>query len=67
MKDKRNCHGTVGKSSLEQHFENPPSLLLSCEIYGALHLVQSGLMAGRLAGWQMKYSLISKFSKLDIG
>ena len=33
-------------------FVNPPPLLLSCEISGALHLVQLGLMAGWLAGWQ---------------
>ena len=32
-------------------FFNPLSLLLSCEISGALHLVQPGLMAGRLAGY----------------
>ena len=30
-------------------FVNPPPLSLSCEISGALHLVQPGLMAGRLA------------------
>ena len=33
-------------------FVNPPPLPLSCEISGALHLTQPGLMAGRLAGWQ---------------
>ena len=32
-------------------FVNPPPLPLSCEISGALHLVQPGLMAGRQAGW----------------
>ena len=32
-------------------FVNPPLLPLSCEISGALHLAQSNLMAGRLAGW----------------
>ena len=31
-------------------FINPPPLPLSCEISGALILVQSGLMAGRQAG-----------------
>ena len=36
-------------------FINPPPLPLLCEISGALHLVQQGLTAGRLAGWQMKY------------
>ena len=55
--DKRNSHGTVGKSSSEQHLLPLP---LSCKISGALHLVQPGLtaagwQAGRLAGWQMKY------------
>ena len=30
-------------------FVNPPPLPLSCEISGALHLAQPGLMAGRLA------------------
>ena len=39
-------------------FINPP-LPLSCEISGALHLAQPGLtagwLAGRLAGWLMKY------------
>ena len=37
-------------------FVNPPTLPLSCEISGALHLAQPGLMAGwqagRLAGRQ---------------
>ena len=31
-------------------FVNPPPLSLSCEISGALHLVQPGLTAGWLAG-----------------
>ena len=48
-------------------FINLPSLPLSCEISGALHLVQTGLTASRLAGWQMKYRLILKFSKLAVG
>ena len=37
-------------------FVNPPPLPLLCESSGALHLVQPGLtagrLAGRLAGWQ---------------
>ena len=33
-------------------FVNAPPLPLLCEISGALHLAQSGLMAGWLAGWQ---------------
>ena len=33
-------------------FVNPPPLPLSCEISGALHLAQLGLMAGSLAGRQ---------------
>ena len=36
-------------------FVNAPPLPLLCEISGALHLVQLGLMAGRLAGRQTKY------------
>ena len=32
-------------------FVNPPPLPLLCEISGALHLVQPGLMAGWQAGW----------------
>ena len=32
-------------------FVNPPLLPLLCESSGALHLAQSGLTAGRLAGW----------------
>ena len=31
-------------------FVNPPPLPLSCEICGALHLAQPGLIAGRQAG-----------------
>ena len=52
MKDKRNHHGAVGKSSSEQHFHfvNPPPLSLLCEISGGLHLAQPG-PAGWLAGW----------------
>ena len=46
MKDKRNCHGAVGKSSSEQHFRKLPLL---CESSGALHLAQLGLTAGRQA------------------
>ena len=49
MKDKRNCHGAVGKSSLEQLFVYPLPLPLLSEISGALHLVQLGLTAGRQA------------------
>ena len=48
-------------------FVNPPPLPLSCEISGALHLVQLGLTAGRLAGRLTKYRRISKFSKLAVG
>ena len=45
MKDKRNHHGAVGKSSSEQLFVNPLPLPLLCEISGALHLAQPGLTA----------------------
>ena len=44
-------------------FVNPLPLPLSCEISRALHLAQSGLMAG----WLMKYRRILKFSKLAVG
>ena len=44
-------------------FVNPPPLPLSCEISGALHLAQPGLMAD----WLTKYRRISKFSKLALG
>ena len=50
MKDKRNRHGTVGKSSSEQHFRKSATITFVCEISGALHLAQPGLMAGWLAG-----------------
>ena len=51
MKDKRNCHDTVGKSSLEQNFRKSIAIIrLLCEISGALHLAELDLMAGRLAG-----------------
>ena len=36
-------------------FVNPLPLPLSCEISGALHLAQPGLMAGRQAGWLANY------------
>ena len=36
---------------------------ISCEISGALHLAQLGLMAG----WLTKHRWISKFSKLAVG
>ena len=48
-------------------FVNLSPLPLSCEISGALHLAQPGLMAGWLAGWLTKYRQISKFSKLAVG
>ena len=47
-------------------FVNPPPLSLFCEISGALHLAQPGLTAGKQAGWQTKYRLISKISKLAV-
>ena len=33
-------------------FVNPPPLPLLCEISGALHLAEPGIMTGRLAGRQ---------------
>ena len=57
MKDKRNRHGTVDKSSSKQHFRKSATPLpLLCEISGALHLVQPSLAAGWLTGWQTKSS-----------
>ena len=47
MKDKRNRHGAVGISSLEQHFRKSAAITI---ISGALHLAQPGLTEGRLAG-----------------
>ena len=52
MKDKRNRHGTVDKSSLEQIFVNLLPLFLLCEIFGALHLAEPGLMVGRQAKYR---------------
>ena len=46
MKDKRNHHSAVGKSSSDNIFVNPSPLPLLCEISGALHLAQPGLTAG---------------------
>ena len=48
-------------------FVNPPPLPLLCEISGALHLAQPGLMAGRLADEIQVNFEISKFSKLAVG
>ena len=45
MKDKKNRHGAVGKSSSEQHFRKSAAITI---IAGALHLAQPGLTAG----WQ---------------
>ena len=47
-------------------FVNPPSLPFSCEISGALHLAQPGLMAGRQAGWQADEIQV-KFEIFKIG
>ena len=46
-------------------FINPPPLPLSCEISGALHLPQLGLMAGWLADKiQVNFEI---FKKLAVG
>ena len=50
MKDKRNRHGAVGKSSSNNSFINPMGLPLLCRICGVVHLVLPGLTAGWLAG-----------------
>ena len=50
MKDKRNRHMAHWANHLQNNiFVKPPPLLLLCEISVALHLVQLGLTAGRLA------------------
>ena len=54
-KDQTNRHGAVDKSSSEQHFRKSTTITLSCEISGALHLAQPGLMAGRQAEIQMNF------------
>ena len=52
MKDKRNRHGAVGKSSSEQHFLNPPPFPLLCGISGALYLARPSLTTAGQAGRQ---------------
>ena len=56
MKDKRNhlaCMAQWVNCLWNNIFVNPPSLRLSYEISGALHLAQSGLTAGkRRNGWE---------------
>ena len=47
-------------------FVNPPTLPLSCEISGALHLAQPGLTAGRLAG-RLADELQVNFENFKIG
>ena len=48
-------------------FVNPPPLPLSCEISGALHLAQPGLMAGWLAGRQASDKIQVDFEIFKIG
>ena len=68
MKDKRNRHGTVGKSSRNNIFVNPlPPLPLLCEISGALHLAQPGLMAGRLAVGRRNTGIQVNFKIFKVG
>ena len=47
-------------------FVNPPPLPLSCEISGALHLVEPGLTAGRQAGWLQADNLRVSFEILKL-
>ena len=49
-------------ASSEQHFRKSTAITLSCEISGALHLVQPGLTAGRL-----KDEIQVKFEIFKIG
>ena len=51
MKDKRNRHVQWVNRLRNNIFINPPPLPLLSKISGALHLEQTGLTAGRLAGW----------------
>ena len=46
-------------------FGNPPPLPLSCEVSGALHLVQPGLTAGRQAGRLASRRNTGKFRKFQ--
>ena len=46
-------------------FVNPPPLSLSCEISGALHLVQPGLTAGWQAGRLAGRRNTGKFQKFQ--
>ena len=44
-------HGAVDKDSAQQQFCKINLTWLSLLLNGDMHLVQSGLMAGRLADW----------------
>ena len=44
MKDERNHHGAVGKSSSEQHFRKSPTIIFSYCV--RLHLAQPSPTAG---------------------
>ena len=51
MMVKRKLGGTVNKSSADQEiYKSEAEEHILCEISGGLHLVESGLMAGRQAG-----------------
>ena len=56
MKDKRNRHGAVGKSSSEQHFRKSAAITLLCEISGALHSA-TGSQAGRHDEIQVNFEI----------
>ena len=65
MKDKRNRHGAVGKSSSKQNLRKSASI--TCEISGALHLAQLGLTVDGLAGRLAVRRNTGKFRKFQIG
>ena len=45
----KESHGALGKSCSEQYFRKSTAITFLCEISGALHLAQLGLMTGWLA------------------
>ena len=52
MKDKRNCHGAVNKSSSEQQYRKSDAVTFAVLNFEAVHLALPGLTAG----WQTKSS-----------
>ena len=63
MKDNRNRLDEVGESSSEQHFRK--STAITFMVWNPTP--STNVFYGWQAGWQTKYKLISKFSKLAVG